>query len=86
MFVVAALLFNRASESRTTKRPVMADLRDSGALEQDADLIFSFHLDQKFMKTPETAGLAEIIVAKHRNGETWKEEIAFCCGMMCKIR
>ena len=76
--VVALSQLNRASESRTTKRPVMADLRDSGALEQDADLILFPFRPEVYDKTPETAGLAEVIVAKHRNGETGKRKLHFC--------
>ncbi len=75
--VVALSQLNRASESRTTKKPVMADLRDSGALEQDADLIMFPFRPEVYEKTPETAGIAQIIVAKHRNGETGMKKLHF---------
>ena len=75
--VVALSQLNRASESRTTKKPVMADLRDSGALEQDADLIMFPFRPEVYQKTPETAGIAQIIVAKHRNGETGMKKLHF---------
>ena len=68
--VVALSQLNRASESRTTKRPVMADLRDSGALEQDADLVVFPFRPEFHEPTPENKGIAKVIVAKHRNGET----------------
>ena len=75
--VVALSQLNRASESRTTKKPVMADLRDSGALEQDADLIMFPFRPEVYEKTHETAGIAQIIVAKHRNGETGMKKLHF---------
>ena len=55
----------------------MYKIQDSGPLEQDADLILFPFIPQFYEKTPETAGLAEIIVAKHRNGETGKRKLHF---------
>ena len=67
--VVAVAQLNRGPESRTDKKPMMADLRESGSLEQDADVIMLLHRPEYYGDT-DRPGEADIIVAKHRNGET----------------
>ena len=68
--VIALSQLNRASETRTNKVPILADMRDSGALEHDADLVIFPFRPEFHEPTPENKGIARIIVAKHRNGET----------------
>ena len=68
--VIALSQLNRASETRTNKVPILADMRDSGALEQDADLVIFPFRPEFHEPTPENKGIAKVIVAKHRNGET----------------
>lgn len=66
--VMALSQLNRALEQRPNKRPVMADLRDSGSLEQDADLIVFLYRDEVYHPESEAKGIAEVIVAKQREG------------------
>lgn len=68
-FVVLAQL-GRASEQRQDKRPVMADLRESGNLEQDCDIGLLLHRPELYSAAPEDQGIMEIIIGKHRNGPT----------------
>ncbi|MBZ4487147.1 MULTISPECIES: replicative DNA helicase [unclassified Microbacterium] len=74
--VIALSQLNRGSEQRTDKRPQVSDLRESGSIEQDADMVMLLHRDSVYDKEVRP-GEADLIVAKHRNGPTATIEIAF---------
>jgi replicative DNA helicase len=68
--VLTAAQLSRAVEQRTDKRPVLSDLRESGSLEQDADIVMFIHRPDAMERDSPRQNIAEIIVAKHRNGPT----------------
>jgi replicative DNA helicase len=75
--VVAISQLNRASEQRTDKKPMMSDLRESGSIEQDADMVVLLHREELYERESPRAGEADFIVAKHRNGPTATITVAF---------
>jgi replicative DNA helicase len=68
--VVAISQLNRGPEQRTDKKPMLSDLRESGAIEQDADMVVLLHREEAYERESPRAGEADLIVAKHRNGPT----------------
>ncbi|GIG28693.1 replicative DNA helicase [Cellulomonas marina] len=75
--VIAISQLNRGPEQRTDKKPAMSDLRESGSIEQDADMVILLHREDAYEKESPRAGEADLIVAKHRNGPTATLTVAF---------
>lgn len=75
--VIALSQLNRGPEQRTDKKPMVSDLRESGSIEQDADMVILLHREDAYEKESPRAGEADLIVAKHRNGPTATVTVAF---------
>ena len=75
--IVAMSQLSRAVEQRHDKRPILSDLRESGSIEQDADLVAFLYRDDYYNDESDQQGLAEVILAKHRNGPTDTVKLSF---------
>ncbi len=75
--VIAISQLNRGPEARNDKKPMLSDLRESGSLEQDADMVILIHREDAYEKDSNRIGEADLIVAKHRNGPTDTVTVAF---------
>ena len=75
--ILAMSQLSRAVEQRHDKRPILSDLRESGSIEQDADLVMFIYRDEYYDPESEDEGLAELLISKHRNGGLGKVTLTF---------
>ncbi|TAH35976.1 MAG: replicative DNA helicase [Planctomycetota bacterium] len=80
--VFALAQLNRAAEKRDSHRPMLSDLRESGAIEQDSDLVMLLFREDYYSPTPENAGVTDVIVAKNRHGPTGNVQLRFASDLM----
>jgi replicative DNA helicase len=77
--LIALSQLSRAVEWRPDKRPVLSDLRESGSIEQDADIVMMLYRDDYYndFPSPETAGITSLFIRKNRNGPVWQVDLKF---------
>ncbi len=75
--ILALSQLSRSVEGRDDKRPMLSDLRESGSIEQDADIVMFIHREEMYHKETKKKGIADILISKHRNGEVGSIELAF---------
>ncbi len=75
--IITCAQLSRGPESRTDKRPMLSDLRDSGAIEQDADIVMFLYRDEYYSQQQDEMSVAEVIVAKNRHGSVGKVEMGW---------
>ncbi len=75
--IIAVCQLNRGNENRADRRPLLSDLRDSGDVEQDADIVLMLYRDEYYDRNSQAAGTAEVLIRKHRNGPTGMVRLTF---------